>query len=152
MASAEASLTSWRGRVVMTRYSDTRGQRAGDRGTAMQVDLQGQVALVTGAAQGIGRAIADTLARNGAVVVYTDLEASRTDEIARAAGPEHLSFTLDVADAVQIEQVVAAVAKEAGRIDILINNAGIGVKAADRKTIDEFPVETWDEIRSEERV
>jgi NAD(P)-dependent dehydrogenase (short-subunit alcohol dehydrogenase family) len=62
------------------------------------------------------------------------------------AGPEHLYFTLDVADAVQIEQVVAAVAKEAGRIDILINNAGIGVKAADRKTIDEFPVETWDEM------
>ena len=46
----------------------------------MQVDLHGQVALVTGAAQGIGRSIADTLARNGARIVYTDLDIDRIAE------------------------------------------------------------------------
>jgi NAD(P)-dependent dehydrogenase (short-subunit alcohol dehydrogenase family) len=112
----------------------------------MQVDLQGQVALVTGAAQGIGRAIADTLARNGARVVYTDLDSARTDEAAGAAGTGHLSFALDVADRGQIERTVAAAAGKAGRIDILVNNAGIGVKAADRRTVDEFPLDTWDEM------
>lgn len=110
----------------------------------MQVDLQGQVALVTGAAQGIGRAIADTLARNGARVIYTDLDASRTEEAAQAAGQDHLSFPLDVADGDAIDHTVAAAVRKAGRIDILVNNAGIGVKAGDRKTVDEFPVETWD--------
>jgi NAD(P)-dependent dehydrogenase (short-subunit alcohol dehydrogenase family) len=114
----------------------------------MQVDLQGQVALVTGAAQGIGRAIADTLARNGAQVAYTDLDVARTEEAAQAApaGAHHLSLRLDVGDGDEIARVVAEVARAAGRIDILVNNAGIGVKAADRKTVDEFPVATWDEM------
>jgi NAD(P)-dependent dehydrogenase (short-subunit alcohol dehydrogenase family) len=114
----------------------------------MQVDLQGQVALVTGAAQGIGRAIADTLARNGAQVAYTDLDVARTEEAAQAApaGGHHLSLRLDVGDGEEIARVVAEVARAAGRIDILVNNAGIGVKAADRKTVDEFPVATWDEM------
>jgi NAD(P)-dependent dehydrogenase (short-subunit alcohol dehydrogenase family) len=112
----------------------------------MQVDLQGQVALVTGAAQGIGRAIADTLARNGARVVYTDLDSSRTDEAAKAAGPGHLSYALNVADGDAIDRTVETIAQAAGRIDILVNNAGIGVKAGDRKSVDEFPVETWDEM------
>jgi NAD(P)-dependent dehydrogenase (short-subunit alcohol dehydrogenase family) len=114
----------------------------------MQVDLQGQVALVTGAAQGIGRAIADMLAQNGAQVVYTDLDLTRTTEAARAApaGENHLSYALDVGDGDQIESTVAAAARATGRIDILVNNAGIGVQAADRRTIDEFPVSTWDEM------
>lgn len=112
----------------------------------MQVDLQGQVALVTGAAQGIGRAIADTLARNGARVVYTDLDSSRTDEAAKAAGPGHLSYVLNVADGDAIDHTVETIAQAAGRIDILVNNSVIGVRAGDRKTVDEFPVETWDEM------
>ena len=51
----------------------------------MQVDLKGQVALVTGAAQGIGRAIADSLARAGAQLIYTDRQAARAAEAAEAA-------------------------------------------------------------------
>jgi NAD(P)-dependent dehydrogenase (short-subunit alcohol dehydrogenase family) len=107
----------------------------------MQVDLQGQVALVTGAAQGIGRAIADTLAQNGARVAYTDLDLTHATEAASSApvGGNHLSYLLDVGDGDQIESTVAAVARATGRIDILVNNAGIGVKANDRKTVDEFP-------------
>jgi NAD(P)-dependent dehydrogenase (short-subunit alcohol dehydrogenase family) len=115
----------------------------------MQVDLQDQVALVTGAAQGIGRAIADTFARNGARVVYTDLDESRTAEAARSApagGNRHLSFRMDVGNGAEVDAVVAEVAEATGKIDILVNNAGIGVKAADRKTVDEFPVEAWEEM------
>ena len=115
----------------------------------MQVDLHGQVALVTGAAQGIGRSIADTLARNGARIIYTDLDIDRTAEAARTAeisGAEHLSFTMDVSDGAQIDATVAKAVAAAGRIDILVNNAGIGVKAADRRTVDEFPIEAWEEL------
>jgi NAD(P)-dependent dehydrogenase (short-subunit alcohol dehydrogenase family) len=115
----------------------------------MRVDLHGQVALVTGAAQGIGRSIADALAANGARVVYTDLDQDRSSAAAEAApeaGEPHLAFALDVADGSQVDRVVAEVAGVAGHIDILVNNAGIGVKAADRKTVDEFPVETWEEM------
>jgi NAD(P)-dependent dehydrogenase (short-subunit alcohol dehydrogenase family) len=116
----------------------------------MRVDLEGQVALVTGAAQGIGRAIADALAANGARVAFTDLDLERTRQAAEAAPggirAHHLAHALDVADGAQIESVVAEIAKSAGRMDILVNNAGIGVKAADRKPVDEFPVETWEKM------
>ena len=115
----------------------------------MQVDLHGQVALVTGAAQGIGRSIADTLARNGARIIYTDLDIDRVAEAARGAetpGDEHLSFAMDVSDGDQIDATVAKAVAAAGRIDILVNNAGIGVKAADRRPIDDFPVDAWEEL------
>lgn len=116
----------------------------------MQVDLKGQVALVTGASAGIGRAIADTLAANGARVIYTDIDGAGAQKAAASAtrsdGEPHLSDTLDVANRAQIETVVADAARAAGRIDILVNNAGIGVKAEERKTVDEFPVDAWDRM------
>ena len=115
----------------------------------MQVDLQGKVALVTGAAQGIGRSIADTLARNGARVIYTDLDIDRVADAARTSAPcdeGHLAFAMDVSDGNDIDGTVAEASAAAGRIDILVNNAGIGVRAADRKTIDEFPIDTWEEM------
>jgi 3-oxoacyl-[acyl-carrier protein] reductase len=115
----------------------------------MRVDLQGHVALVTGAAQGIGRAIAYALAANGARVAFTDLHLDRCREaasVAPVAETGHLAYSLDVADGDQIKAVVGEISRAAGRIDILVNNAGIGVKAADRRTIDEFPIETWDEM------
>ena len=115
----------------------------------MRVELNGRVALVTGASQGIGRAIADALAENGARVIYTDVNAKGVSAAADAAPRKesrHLHYVLDVSDRDAIRQVVGQAASEAGRLDILVNNAGIGVKAADRKPVDAFPVDVWDRL------
>ena len=111
----------------------------------MKVELEGKVALVTGAGQGIGQAIADTLGRNGAHVVYTDVNA-QTAQAAAQTGGGRSSFALDVSDPVDVAAGVARVLHEHGRIDILVNNAGIGVPAAERKTIDEFSLQAWDAL------
>ena len=108
----------------------------------MQVDLKGQVALVTGAATGIGKAAAETLLENGATVVFSDRDLDRVRETAGNRGD---AVAIDVADRDAISRGVAEALARHGRIDILVNNAGIGVRAADRKTVDEFPVEAWDE-------
>jgi NAD(P)-dependent dehydrogenase (short-subunit alcohol dehydrogenase family) len=111
----------------------------------MKVELDGKVALVTGSAQGIGQAIADTLARNGARVVYSDLDADRAAAASHAGGG-CLGFALDVGQPDSVVAGVARVIQEFGRVDILINNAGIGVPAAERKTIDEYSLEAWDAL------
>jgi NAD(P)-dependent dehydrogenase (short-subunit alcohol dehydrogenase family) len=111
----------------------------------MQVELNDKVALVTGSAQGIGQAIADTLARNGARVVYSDLDADRAAAASQAGGG-CLGFALDVGQPGSVVAGVARVLQEFGRVDILINNAGIGVPAAERKTIDEYSLEAWDAL------
>jgi NAD(P)-dependent dehydrogenase (short-subunit alcohol dehydrogenase family) len=111
----------------------------------MKVELDGKVALVTGSAQGIGQAIADTLARNGARVVYSDLDADRAAAASQAGGG-CLGFALDVGQPASVVAGVARVLQEFGRVDILINNAGIGVPAAERKTIDEYSLEAWDAL------
>ncbi len=111
----------------------------------MKVDLDGKVALVTGSAQGIGQAIADTLARNGARVVYSDLDAGRAAAASQAGGG-CLGFELDVGRPDSVVAGVARVLQEFGRVDILINNAGIGVPAAERKTIDDYSLEAWDAL------
>ncbi|MFM9014422.1 MAG: SDR family NAD(P)-dependent oxidoreductase, partial [Gemmatimonadota bacterium] len=62
------------------------------------------------------------------------------------AGNRGDAVAIDVADRGAISRGVAEALARHGRIDILVNNAGIGVRAADRKTVDEFPVEAWDEM------
>ena len=111
----------------------------------MKVELNDKVALVTGSAQGIGQAIADTLARNGARVVYSDLDADRAAAASKAGGG-CLGFELDVGRPDSVVAGVARVLQEYGRVDILINNAGIGVPAAERKTIDDYSLEAWDAL------
>ncbi len=108
----------------------------------MKVALDGRVALVTGAATGIGRATADLLRENGATVVYSDRNADQVREAAGAS--DHV--LLDVADRAQIGRAVSEVVAKHGRIDILVNNAGIGVRPGDRTTIDEFSDAAWDEM------
>ena len=105
----------------------------------MRVDLQGQVALVTGAARGIGRAIATALAANGASVVWTDRDAAA---LQAAAGAE-MALGLDVTRPEQIDGALSAVTGRFGRIDILVNNAGIGTGPAERASIEAVDPEQW---------
>ena len=111
----------------------------------MKVDLQGQVALVTGAARGIGRAIADALAGNGAEVVYTDVDGPGIrDAAAQSPGSGH-DVRMDVADEQQVNIAVERLAGRFGRLDIVVNNAGTNT-LSHRVTIDEFPREEWDRL------
>ena len=90
--------------------------------------LAGKVAIVTGAAQGIGRAIAEALARDGADVAVVDLEVTRAEETARAVlsqGRRALVIKANVAEWADVAAMADRVLTELGRIDILVNNAGI---------------------------
>ncbi len=112
----------------------------------MKVELSGQVALVTGAARGIGRAIADLLAANGARVIYSDIDEAGAVEAARQApGPGAQARAMDVTDAGGVREIVDEVARTHGRLDILVNNAGVNT-LKHRVNIDEFPREEWDRI------
>ena len=91
------------------------------------LDLNGKVALVTGASRGIGRAIAETLASRGATVVAAargDNAAATVTAIQQAGGRADVA-ALDVTDAASVEAVVGGALERHGRIDILVNNAGI---------------------------
>jgi len=107
--------------------------------------LEGKLALVTGAARGIGRAIAVELAGEGANLVLCDLQADwleETAEAVKACGREVRCLSVDVGDGAAVAETVTGAAKECGSIDILVNNAGI--------TKDTFLVrmseEDWDAV------
>ena len=93
------------------------------------MDLNDKVAVVTGAAQGIGRAIAETLARRGADVVVADLNVEKAEatakEIAADTGRRTVAVQVDVADDASAKAMIDRAIAEFGRIDILVNNAGI---------------------------
>jgi 3-oxoacyl-[acyl-carrier protein] reductase len=87
--------------------------------------LQGKVALITGGAQGIGRATAERFAREGAIVVIADLNLPRGEEVAATIGEGAFALELDVSDAASVQAAVERVLAQEGRVDILVNNAGI---------------------------
>jgi 3-oxoacyl-[acyl-carrier protein] reductase len=91
----------------------------------MTIDLTGKVAVVTGASRGIGRAIADRLYGAGARVALVAREASRAETAARELGERAIGLGADVANAAEVDTMVAETEKRLGPIDILVNNAGV---------------------------
>ena len=106
-------------------------------------ELNGRVAVVTGAAQGIGRAIADALCASGTRTTLADLDFPKAESSAReiqAAGGEVRPLRLDVADAEQVTQLVREVEESWGAVDILVNNAGV----VTRRAIPDLSPGEWD--------
>jgi NAD(P)-dependent dehydrogenase (short-subunit alcohol dehydrogenase family) len=101
--------------------------------------LDGKVAIVTGGAQGIGKAIAEGLAAQGARIVVADL---RGAEEAAAAYPDGVGLTVDVAAAADVERMAAETAERCGGIDVLVNNAGLYASLAMRP-FEQIDVDEW---------
>jgi len=114
----------------------------------MTSDLQGSIALVTGAARGIGLAIAEDLAREGVNICGADMRGETLDaemeRIAAQHGIETLAIAADVGIEAQVVELVGRVFSTWGRIDILINNAGVRKVAP----VYETTAEDWDYIHS----
>jgi NAD(P)-dependent dehydrogenase (short-subunit alcohol dehydrogenase family) len=110
----------------------------------MQVELDGKIALVTGAARGIGQAIADALAANGAKVFYADIDFETARQSAQAS-LNGLPLALDVTNEIAVETSIEKVVEQSGRLDILVNNAGVNT-LVHRVNIDQFPTDEWERI------
>ena len=111
----------------------------------MQLGIKEKVAIVTGAGQGIGRAIALTLAAEGAAVIVADIDfqtAKETAKKAKSFTPDSFAVKTDVAKSKDLAKLVKATVDRLGRIDILVNNAGI----CPRTSFMEIAEKEWDRV------
>jgi 3-oxoacyl-[acyl-carrier protein] reductase len=107
--------------------------------------LKGRVALITGAAQGIGKSVALLLAQNGADIVVSDINLEKAEETAKeieSMGSKAIAIKVDVANLKDVEQMVESILEKFGKIDILVNNAGI----TRDKLILRMTEEDWDAV------
>ena len=106
-------------------------------------DLKGRIALVTGGSRGIGRAVAMALAEAGAAVAVNYLERATEAQIVveaiRSAGGRAMAVAADVSRSAAVSQMMASVTRELGPVDVLVNNAGIGlIRSVDELTEEDF--------------
>lgn len=106
-------------------------------------DLSPPVALVTGAASGIGLATAHSLAQQGMVIAVADLDRAKAQAVAEALGPKHIALAGDVADSAQVTALVRAAQDRLGQINALINCAGIPDPGQPALTLDRS---AWDRL------
>lgn len=107
------------------------------------MDFTGQVAVVTGGAQGIGRAVCEELQKGGARLVIWDNDSALATETASELGGETLPVTVDIADWSSVTDARDATLNATGRVDILVNSAGI---AGMNATVEDYPVEEFARI------
>ena len=114
----------------------------------LDTSIQGRVAIVTGAAGGLGRAFCLALAQKGAHVVVADLDyagAEQTVEMLNESGNDGIAIAVDVSDETATLQMAAQAVERWGRIDILVNNAAI-YAGLERKPFDAISIEEWDQV------
>jgi NAD(P)-dependent dehydrogenase (short-subunit alcohol dehydrogenase family) len=113
--------------------------------TAKLFDIKGRKALVTGAGRGIGKVLALTLAEAGCDVALFGLHRQNLEEVAmlvRQSGVRSLVLEGDVSRRADVKKAFASLAKDFGRLDICVNNAGISMQ----KPVEDMPEEDWDRI------
>jgi 3-oxoacyl-[acyl-carrier protein] reductase len=111
--------------------------------TVSSLRLQGKTALVTGGGSGIGRAVARRFAAEGARVAVVDLDGVRAEEVAAEIDGDGLALTANVSDPDSVEEMVARTVDTFGRLDVVVNNAGVAQAA---KPFLETSQEEWDRI------
>lgn len=107
------------------------------------IDLRHRTAIVTGGAQGFGKAIAQRFVRSGARVALWDRDIALAQKTTAALGPAAIAIACDVADPGAVEQAVGATTKVLGKVEILVNNAGIAGATA---TTWDTDVEEWHKV------
>ena len=105
-----------------------------------RIDLEGQAAIVTGGAQGLGFAMAKRIAESGAKVSLWDMNAERLAEAVAAIGPAASSVRVDIVDAHAVEAALKETEAAIGPVSILVNSAGI---AGPNHLLEDYPLEDW---------
>ena len=110
-----------------------------------RIDLTGRVAVVTGGAQGIGRAITERLTASGARCMIWDQDGALAEKTATEIGAGTTALQLDVTDPDAVDAAAESAASETGAIDILVNSAGIAGPIA---TLWDYPIEDWRRVQA----
>jgi NAD(P)-dependent dehydrogenase (short-subunit alcohol dehydrogenase family) len=108
----------------------------------MTINLDGAVAVITGAGSGIGRACAHSFARRGARVVVTDLDAERAVQVAGELGQAAVAVKCDVTDTSDLESARDQALESFGRVDLIMNNVGVLAVGP----VEEIPLDAWQRI------